>query len=389
MNREELSELVLGKVIEGTLGATAVNAPDLLYPYDDVMKRIQKAGGQLDTDVMAELVQEVGYLPLERAQRAAENVNGLPVDWPDLLHRSAVADNVGQTLSRLSVKLQKGERVDPAELMAEVHRLDISKRRIVSGDLVKPETAPFQKTHYLPVDSFIGGIPKAGLTVVGAPPGTGKTSFLLKLAEKAAINGKKCMLFSMEMTAGQLMQRMIDLSPINDSEKKNILICDDILKPAQVSSVATLVPDDLHFIGVDFAELMLAGGSDKTESAMAEVYQTLVYTAKVLNVPVVLLSQLSRAYQGGLPQITHLRYTGMAEALASLIILLYNPFAIFASQDSQGALPKQKGKGYLIVGKSRYGHAAQNQATGRFAIQVDWEGKSGWGDTPPAQIHPL
>jgi replicative DNA helicase len=183
---------------------------------------------------------------------------------------------------------------------------------------------------------------------------------------------------------------MLDLSPINQQERSNILICDDILKPSQVSSVATLIPDDLHFIGVDFAELMLAGGSDRTESAMAEVYSTLVYTAKTLNVPIVLLSQLSRSYQGGLPQITHLRYTGMAEALASLILLLYNPFAIFASQDSQGALPKQRGKGYVIVGKTRYGHNSMNQVTsGRFAIQLDWDGKGGWGDLPPKEVHPL
>ena len=390
MNREELSELVTGKVIEGTLGVAAVNFADLLYPYDEVIKRIQKAkGGAMDTDIMAEIVQEIGYLPLERAQNAAQNVNGLPIDWPELLRRSAIADDVGQTLNRLSKKLQKGDRVDPAELMTEVHRLDVNKRRVVSADKVTPEHAPFQETFYLPIDTFVGGIPKAALTVIGAPPGTGKTSFLLKLAEKAAKNGKKCMLFSMEMTAGQLLQRMLDLSPLTPAERANILICEDILKPAQVASVATLVPDDIYFIGVDFAELMLSGKGDNSESAMAEIYQTLVYTAKTLNIPIVLLSQLSRAYQGGLPQITHLRYTGMAEALASLILLLYNPNAIFVNQDSGGALPKQAGKGYVIVGKTRYGHKATNQATGRFAIQIDWGGKTGWGEVPPPKIHPL
>jgi replicative DNA helicase len=111
---------------------------------------------------------------------------------------------------------------------------------------------------------------------------------------------------------------------------------------------------------------------------MAQVYLTLARAAKITGVPFILLSQLSRSYTGGMPEITHLRYTGMAEALSALILLLYNPSAIFVSQSSGGALPRQAGKGYIIVGKSRYGHKYPGH--GRFAIQCDWDGAAGWGD---------
>jgi len=374
MNRDELSVLVAGKMIEGKIAPSAVDANDLISPYRQLAIIIQK---EKKWDINF-LIQHTNYFVVDQAVTAAKNVDGLPADWPKLLRESAIRDDVGEYLEGAAKRLRRGEEVEPGEIIQKAYRLAGDLRAISPLSKLKPEDSPWQPTFWQPLDAFVGGLPVAGLTVVGAPPGTGKTSLLIKLACCAAENDKKSMIFSMEMTGGQFSYRARQIHKIPKKYQKNILVCDDILSPAAVASMATLVPDDLWFIGVDFAELMMVGSSDRTESVMAEVYQTLVRAAKQLDTPIVLLSQLNRQYEGGLPQINHLRYTGMAEALASLVLLIYNKGAIFVRQDSGGALSHHKGKAWIIVGKSRYGNVARQG--GRFAIQIGWDGEKGWGD---------
>lgn len=359
----------------------AVSVDDLLSPYSDIARIVQdETGWSID-----EIIQRVGYFPVDRAMTAADHVNGVPADWPRLLHRVAVRDVVGSKLERASQVLRRGDLYEPSELVKLARQLAGDIGAVETADNVKSEQMSFRKTFWHPIDAFVGGIPKAGLTVIGAPPGVGKTSLLVKMAAIAARNGKKSLLFSMEMTGSQLKHRMLATQELTSEEQKLISISDDILMPSEVASIAALTPDidDLWFIGIDFAELMMVGGRDNnTEAIMGRIYLDMSRMAKYLRIPIVLLSQLNRNYQGGLPQITHLRYSGMAEAVASLILLIYNRKAIFVRQDSGGALPDAKDKAWLIVGKSRYGH--NTKYSGRFAIQVGWTGKGGWGDTGAA-----
>ena len=72
-----------------------------------------------------------------------------------------------------------------------------------------------------------------------------------------------------------------------------------------------------------------------------------------------------------------LRYTGMAEALAALVLFLHNPTQIFI--ESSDALPLIDGRGYIIVAKSRFGYK-DGRHSGVGAIQLAWDGATGWGD---------
>lgn len=373
MNREDLSEVVVGKVIEKDISPSAVNVQDLVEPYSRIMKLIQS-----DKDwSIDKIIQEVGYYPVEQAMMTASKVKLAP-DWPKMLHDTAVMQEVGSRYEDASRRLQRGEKVNYVELIQLAHRLNNNKSMLVKASDVTPETVPFQPIYWKPIDVHVGGLPKSGLTVVGAPPGVGKTSMLIKMAAEAAKIGKKSLIFSMEMTSAQLLHRLLQLEQLTPEEQSHILISDDILSPGQVSSIASTLVERPHFVGIDFAELMFSGeGMESSESAMARVYLTLARAAKQQDTPYVLLSQLNRSYSGGMPEITHLRYTGMAEALASLILLIYNPSAIFVSQSSGGALPREKGKGYIIVGKSRYGHNYNGH--GKIAIKTDWDGAIGWG----------
>jgi len=70
-----------------------------------------------------------------------------------------------------------------------------------------------------------------------------------------------------------------------------------------------------------------------------------------------------------------LRWSGLAEAMGALIILIYNPNQTFATQTKDDSLPTVSGRAYLLAAKSRFGFKEGNPG----AIQVDFDGKTSWG----------
>ena len=77
-----------------------------------------------------------------------------------------------------------------------------------------------------------------------------------------------------------------------------------------------------------------------------------------------------------------IRWSGLAESLASLVILIYNPNATYAASGKQtNTLPIFPGKAYLLAGKSRYGTVEQaGGGGGPIAVSVGWDGKSAWSE---------
>ena len=197
----------------------------------------------------------------------------------------------------------------------------------------------------------------------------------MKLAGTFARRRKKVAIFSLEMTAQQFAKRCA-AAELTKTQIGYIDICDDLMSVSELSTIVSRA-DKVDFIGVDFAELMLDGDSMQTEQTMANIYRTLAWVAKRLGVPVVLLSQLNRQHSGQLPNLTMLRYTGMAEALAALVLFLHNPTQIFV--ETSDALPLIDGRGYIIVAKSRFGYKDEVHS-GVGAIQLGWDGKTGWSD---------
>lgn len=385
MKREELSEIVAGKVISKEIFPETVNPNELTEPYNEIVRYIKNNNRWSSED----LIQRFGYYALERAEIAARSVNHkVDVDWVALLGKVYVMEDVGQTFARAADDLMGGQDVDPADLVQAAFRLSNVESDVITADRVNPAPIVMKPTFWQPIDAYIGGLPDACLTIVGAAPGTGKTTLLLRLAANAAKNGKKSLIFTMEMTAEQLLYRLANIDNLSKEELARIKICDDILTPNKLAALASKHSQDVHFIGVDFAELMLRADSMSTEAAMSKVYLVMQQTAKILRAPVVLLSQLNRMYVGGLPNITNLRYTGMAETLAAMILLLYNPTIVTATVDNSGILPSIEGRGYIILRKSKFGHKSL-PAYQEFAIQVPWDGLTGWGETAAPTLYPV
>lgn len=372
MNYLDLAEIVTGLVITNKLNPHSVNPTTLPDPYDQIV------AGYRDGQEVSEIMEKVGLHPIQASLVAAQNVNGdLPADWAKMLDRAAIKHDAHKVLELAARRLRQGEEVDTAKLLTTIHRLDDGHRTLTPLSEVEPEQAVWTPVHWPPIDKYLGGIPKAGLTIVAGPPGTGKTGLLAKITSKMARVGKKSAIFSMEMTMGQLLLRLIEIENLNIQERSLILSSDDPMTPEEIYSTAVqyCMTEELDLIGVDFADLLLRGES--RSGAMENVYRTMAQLAKVTRVPVILLAQLNENYRGGIPKVNHLRWSRLAEALGALIILIYNPEQLWADIGIDKRLEIVAGAGYLIVGKSRFGFGKQ---PGVFAVQVPWDGKAAWGD---------
>lgn len=372
LNIRDISEIVAGMIIQGKVTPAAVRPTSLMAPYDSLVSLFTKSKS---SPTIEKIVEAIGPMAYDAAISAADKTKNLPASWPTLLETAASRREAGQAFMKHGQRLMDGEDVDLSPIHAVMSRLDRNLTQLVPLSKVKSDKKPFIETGYEPLDTNLGGVPQAGLTVVAGRPGVGKTWFMLKLAAAFALKHKcKVAIFSLEMTSQQFMFRAKELLKLPKEVLDLIEICDDVLGVSDIASIASRA-DGVGMIAVDFAELLLEGDSMQSEQTMAYIYRTLAWLAKRMGIPVVLLSQLNRSNDQDVPNLNRLRYTGMAEALASLVLFLYNPTAIYDGVPG-GLIKLLPGEGAIIVAKSRFGYLYG--APGY--IVVAWEGAAGWGD---------
>ncbi len=227
------------------------------------------------------------------------------------------------------------------------------------------------------------GLQKADLVIVAARPSMGKTSFAMNIAENAAIDdGKVVGIFSLEMSGEALIQRLLCSRSRVDAQKLRTgsLWADDMKKIGEAAAELAQAPlyiDDtpgisvsemrakarrlrqsqgkLDLIVVDYLQLM-SGGSKRFENRTQEVSaisRGLKALAKELAVPVVALSQLSRAPEsrGGdhRPQLSDLRESGSIEQDADLVMFIFREE--FYKPDDVDL----RGKAEILIAKQRNG----------------------------------
>ena len=238
-------------------------------------------------------------------------------------------------------------------------------------------------THYTDLDEMTSGLQKSELAILAARPSMGKTSLAMNIAENAAIDdGKVVGIFSLEMSSEALLQRLLCSRAIVDAHKMRTgsLWRDDMQKVVRAMeelAQAQLYIDDspalsisemrakarrlkqsqgrLDLLVVDYLQLM-SGGSKRFENRTQEVSaisRGLKALAKELEVPVLALSQLSRAPEsrGGdhRPQLSDLRESGSIEQDADVVIFIFRE-EIYKQDD-----PALKGKAEIIIAKQRNG----------------------------------
>ena len=236
------------------------------------------------------------------------------------------------------------------------------------------------------LDELTSGFQPADLVIVAARPSMGKTAFTLNLAQHAAIeHNTPVAFFSLEMSKESLVQRMLTAEARIDAQRlrKGLLRDDDFPRLARAAGILSSAPlwiDDtpgitllemrskarrlraeagVGLVIVDYLQLM--SGPTSSESRQQEVSQIsrgLKALAKELSVPVVALSQLSRAPEqrtgdNKRPQLSDLRESGAIEQDADLIMFLFRQEYYDGPVDKDGN--SLEGKAEVIVAKQRNG----------------------------------
>lgn len=295
------------------------------------------------------------------------------------------------------------DQADPAEEIlndAEAAIFQLSEKRIGRGfmgvqEIVKESfgsvDALLQRgqritglaTHYNDLDEMTSGLQRSDLVIIAARPSMGKTAFAMNIAENAAIEDEKVVgVFSLEMSKEALLQRLLCSVARVDSHKfrTGSLWQDDTRKiqhAMEKLAHAPLFIDDTPGLGVsemrakarrlrqslgkldllivDYMQLMSGGGrryENRTQEVSA-ISRGLKALAKELSVPVVALSQLSRAPEsrGGdhRPQLSDLRESGSIEQDADLVAFIFRE-EVYKPDD-----PELDGRAEIIISKQRNG----------------------------------
>ena len=376
MKLNEISQVVVGKILTGEIDANGVPAKALYGPYQAVLEDIR--AGKDQTDLMA----VHGWEPIKSCLNAADATGEMKgFEWVRHLEEVAKNTKAGNDLSKLALRLQDGEEVDAAKILRIAQEMDQRFTEFTPFGEVEPLLNPWVPTFFAPWDEHIGGYPAGGLTIIAGPAGLGKTTLLLELLNRAAQNGKKTAFFSLELVLGVAALRAMEVNPKWTKKSRNLVLASEIIENVDevyAKSVALKAENpDLWMIGIDYADKMI--DREQSEQEMGHIYNQCSNLAKTINTPVVLIAGMSRGYVGGEPMANHIRYSGRAEHDASLIILLVNPEKLMVDMGngSKGGLPHHPGMGYLKVGKSRFG----TKEGGLGAIQLEWNDTNGsWGD---------
>ncbi len=237
------------------------------------------------------------------------------------------------------------------------------------------------------LDKLTLGFNNSDLIIVAGRPSMGKTSFAINITEHIIINLKKTVLiFSMEMTSGQIIDRMlssvgkINLRKIRNGlitnndwarlahvvsllSKNNFFIYDsgpfDLFDIKSIARRMHRMHDDLAVIIIDYIQLIKVSGMNNNRvHELAEISRSLKILAKELNLPVIALSQLNRSLEqrdDKRPMMSDIRESGAIEQDADLIIFIYR-------DELYNKNTKDIGKAEIIISKQR------NGPTGEFKL---------------------
>ena len=284
--------------------------------------------------------------------------------------------------------LRKGERGDSLEHIGTIlHKVFDRLTELSQSDSMIPGLS----TGLRDLDAKINGLNKSDLVLVAARPAMGKSAFALNMAMNVAKKYKKTVaIFNLEMSREQLAIRLLasegflDMSKLttgklSEEEWGKLCMASASLSQSDIRiddnpsvTVADINAkcrrlDNLGLVVIDYLQLMQGSGygknSDNRVTVVGDISRALKIMAKELNVPVVCLSQLSRAVEGRTdkrPILSDLRESGAIEQDADSVMFLYR-------DDYYHENSEDKGLAECIVAKNRHGEPG--------TVKLQWFGQ--------------
>lgn len=407
----EAEQAVLGSMMidkEAVYTATSILLPEDFYKESHQI--IYKA--LLDLDLKGEPIDMITITEELRQKNNLEKVGGIGFiaaianTVPTAANAKYYADIVAEkailrSLIRSSTLIANRcyeDQEDTYELLdsAEKMVLEIAGKRnatglvpikqVLSDTLEKIEHLANKKgnitgipSYYNDLDRMTSGWQPSDLIILAARPAMGKTSFGLNIALNAAARGKLAVaVFSLEMSREQLVQRLMSSEAMIDQHKLRTGRLQDeewvrLTKAAQPLSTARIYIDDtpsvsilelraksrrlkaergLDLIVIDYLQLMqINRRSENRQQEISEISRSLKALARELNVPVIAISQLSRAVEQShekRPALSHLRESGALEQDADLVMFIYR-------EDYYNPDTDKPGVAEIIIAKHRNG----------------------------------
>eukprot|EP00130_Batrachochytrium_dendrobatidis_P008460 XP_006683335.1 hypothetical protein BATDEDRAFT_28863 [Batrachochytrium dendrobatidis JAM81] len=249
-------------------------------------------------------------------------------------------------------------------------------------------------TSYEQLDNMTGGLQRGDLLIVAARPSVGKTAFALNLAAGHCNQGGSAQVFSLEMGTKQLLQRMLSAegaingrkwrtTPFTEEDYQRAVRAIGVIsnwnldvydKKRTILEIRAAIrkrihddPDGNHLVIIDYLQLITpAKQRDRRDLEVGEITRELKMLAIELNIPILLISQLSRnveSRQNKRPLMSDLRESGNIEQDADVIFFLYR-------EDYYEKNPEQNNRMEVIISKHR------NGPTG--TVELVFEKEYGW-----------
>jgi replicative DNA helicase len=318
---------------------------------------------------------------LRRLQKAASEISELSFNEEDDV--DMILDETEQKIFQISQNFSKNVFVsintlltDAFERIDELHKQSGKLRGIPTG--------------FVDLDKLLAGLQKSDLIILAARPSVGKTSFALDIARQVAVKSREAVgIFSLEMSKEQLVDRMLcaqagvslwKMRTGNLSDRENDNDFSRIGEAMGQLSEAPIFIDDsastsimeirakarrlkmdkgLGLIVIDYLQLMEGRGKygDNRVQEVSEISRGLKGLARELNVPVLALSQLSRAVEQekpAIPKLSHLRESGSIEQDADVVMFVYRK-AADRGYDFDSLTEEEKHSVKLYIAKHRNG----------------------------------
>ena len=258
------------------------------------------------------------------------------------------------------------------------------------GKIAGPDKEKYigARTGFTYLDSITSGLNKSDLIILAARPAMGKTSFAMNIATNVARRSEKdVVVFNLEMSKDQLATRLLSTEALVDSNslRNGRISNDDWVRLATsagyLSSLPLFIDDtasmtvpqmkaklrrtkNLGLVIIDYLQLMdSTSKSDNRVVVISEITRQLKVMAKELNVPVILLSQLSRGVESRTdkrPMLSDLRESGSIEQDADIVLFLYRD-AYYNKESTRQNISE------CIVAKNRHGETG--------TVELIWDGQ--------------